>query len=1100
MRLIHFTSLLLPLGVLGCSGEAVKDDDSRDTDRGSDSADTADTGDSADTSDSADTGVATETECADGTDNDADGAADCDDTDCEGSDACAQVTCWDEDLADATGASVAVGSTVGAGDDVLPSCDPTDATSEDRTFRWTAPAAGDYRISTAGSGFATTVTLWSGDCSGTELVCAEDILERGFAAGEDVVIAVDGFGGASGDYVLNILPAGTTESDCANGDDDLDTLADCDDPDCAADARCIPEANCGDSLDEDLDGATDCDDTDCAAAPVCIPEANCGDALDEDLDGATDCADTDCAADPRCLPETACTDGLDDDLDGAIDCDDADCAAEASCVPEVDCADGLDSDLDGFTDCDDTDCTSTAACLASCLSVTDLGSAMGTSVASGTTSGGGNDLSGSCGGSSAEDLAFTWTAPAADTYTFSTDGSAYDTILVVGEGTCAGLTELDCDDDSGESTQSLLTATLAAGDVVVIDVDGYASNAGSFELNIYASTENDCADGLDNDGNGAADCDDTACDLSCPEDRCDDGGDDDGDGLTDCDDTDCAASAICTEETSCTDGLDDDGDGYTDCDDASCADDAYCIANACYDDSLGSAVGADVVVASLSGDDVATDCGYGGDDAMYSWTAPASGTWTFTGVADYTYDYAVVDVSTGDCSSMTSLACDNAYSAYDGSPSVSVTLTAGDTVSIGLESYYGYVSSIALSIYADSEYDCFDGIDNDDDGTADCDDAACAASCFELDCRDGLDGEGDGFADCDDSECAADVTCIPETACTDGLDSDLDGMTDCDDSDCASDFTCGATCYDSTVAGTLGYGVATGTNVGAGDDRTPSCADYSGGEDVAIVWTAPFADTFTFNTDDSTYDTVMTVEDPSCVSNEQACDDDSGWSVASQASVTLAAGEQVVVNIDGYDSYELGTYVLNVYSTAEQACDDGTDEDGDGSTDCDDADCAADAACLETACADGTDDDADGSIDCLDSDCSASSSCSSALADYVLGSVTSGSSSGTPVASGTTSGATSSFTASCASSSRSADLAYVWVAPTTATYTFDLGGSSYDTALSLRSMTGTEYACNDDYSGTTSLLTRSMRAGEAVLVVVDGYSTYSSGAFQLRIY
>jgi hypothetical protein len=75
----------------------------------------------------------------------------------------------------------------------------------------------------------------------------------------------------------------------------------------------------------------------------------------------------------------------------------------------------------------------------------------------------------------------------------------------------------------------------------------------------------DCADGIDNDEDGLADCEDTDCDGSCPE-VCDDSRDNDGDGATDCEDTDCDGQ--CPEV--CEDGRDNDGDGATDCEDTDC--------------------------------------------------------------------------------------------------------------------------------------------------------------------------------------------------------------------------------------------------------------------------------------------------------------------------------------------------------------------------------------------------------------------------------------------------------------------------------------------------------------------------------------------------
>lgn len=62
-----------------------------------------------------------------------------------------------------------------------------------------------------------------------------------------------------------------------------------------------------------------------------------------------------------------------------------------------------------------------------------------------------------------------------------------------------------------------------------------------------------------------------------------------------------------------------------------------------------------------------------------------------------------------------------------------------------------------------------------------------------------------------------------------------------------------------------------------------------------------------------------------------------------------------------------------------EICDNGSDDDGDGDTDCADSDCAADPACAPVpepeVCDDGTDNDLDGDPDCADADCSADPAC-----------------------------------------------------------------------------------------------------------------------------
>jgi len=89
----------------------------------------------------------------------------------------------------------------------------------------------------------------------------------------------------------------------------------------------------------------------------------------------------------------------------------------------------------------------------------------------------------------------------------------------------------------------------------------------------------DCTNGSDDDGDGAADCADSECaaDASCTtaDEVCDDGDDNDGDGDVDCDDSDCNGDPACdtapSSETDCADQVDNDEDGDVDCADSDCA-------------------------------------------------------------------------------------------------------------------------------------------------------------------------------------------------------------------------------------------------------------------------------------------------------------------------------------------------------------------------------------------------------------------------------------------------------------------------------------------------------------------------------------------------
>jgi hypothetical protein len=429
-------------------------------------------------------------------------------------------------------------------------------------------------------------------------------------------------------------------------------------------------------------------------------ETDCADGIDEDEDGFTDCEDDDCAEDAACV-ETDCSDGVDNDGDGAMDCEDDDCADDAACAVETDCGHGVDNDGDGSIDCDDTDCEGAAEC-AVCEDE-DLGTATGDAVASGVNTGMGDDSSGSCiYGTLAEDVAFLWEAPEDNCYVIDTEDSDYDTALYVWSD--CGATEVDCDDDGGEGTTSMVEFCASAGDQYIIVVDGYTSTSlGTYSLDINVSPESVCDDGVDNDGDGLTDCEDDDCaeDAVCIESDCADGVDNDGDGAMDCDDSDCLAYSACYEAI-CDDASDDDGDGDVDCDDSDCALNLSCTSpTECPALELGDSTGDRLAFGNNAGwmDDESGSCGStGGEDVMVSWEAPADGCYTFeTSSSDYDTVLRQMDACGG-----TELACDD--DGGDGTTSsLEVTAVAGDTIYISID---GYSSSSAGSFVLDVSEGC----------------------------------------------------------------------------------------------------------------------------------------------------------------------------------------------------------------------------------------------------------------------------------------------------------------------------------------------------------------------------------------------------------
>ena len=148
------------------------------------------------------------------------------------------------------------------------------------------------------------------------------------------------------------------------------------------------------------------------------------------------------------------------------------------------CDDGMDSDCDGLADDDDVDCD----CPDHGIEYDeDMGSETGDSVRTGSTLGMGDDIDGSCGSSGGQDYILFWEVPADGCYELTTNGSDYDTMLLIYHG-CEG-TEIACNDDGGEGLRSRLVLSAAVeGDVYFLVVDGYStSSVGSFVLNI-----NDC--------------------------------------------------------------------------------------------------------------------------------------------------------------------------------------------------------------------------------------------------------------------------------------------------------------------------------------------------------------------------------------------------------------------------------------------------------------------------------------------------------------------------------------------------------------------------------------------------------------------------------
>jgi len=177
--------------------------------------------------------------------------------------------------------------------------------------------------------------------------------------------------------------------------------------------------------------------------------------------------------------EGACANGNDDDLDGLIDCDDPDCEDKPAC--SEDCGDGVDNTGNGLIDCLDPACSTDSECDAPCVDDVLTGSLP--IAYNDTTVGGGRDTDPSCSPTStAKDRSYAFVAPYDGTFTFSTAGSSFDTVIYV-LNECGG-NEIVCNDDIGGTLQSGVMGPLNAGQRVIVVVDGYGDNEGNFTLTI----------------------------------------------------------------------------------------------------------------------------------------------------------------------------------------------------------------------------------------------------------------------------------------------------------------------------------------------------------------------------------------------------------------------------------------------------------------------------------------------------------------------------------------------------------------------------------------------------------------------------------------
>ncbi|MEZ4265665.1 MAG: hypothetical protein R3F39_04750 [Myxococcota bacterium] len=154
--------------------------------------------------------------------------------------------------------------------------------------------------------------------------------------------------------------------------------------------------------------------------------------------------------------------------------------------------------------------------------------------------------------------------------------------------------------------------------------------------------------------------------------------------------------------------------------------------------------------------------------------------------------------------------CDAAACVAGGMPPFAFAAEQGRSYAVVVEHAAGASSAVKLRLGCgfDGEFDCGDGLDDDQNGLTDCADPLCASV-----------GECQGV--------------LVETQCEDKLDSDGDGATDCEDSDCADALACIQTCAFTPPAVSCGFTQGATTNSGASTATDYPCGPSSPGPEIA---------------------------------------------------------------------------------------------------------------------------------------------------------------------------------------------------------------------------------------------------------------------------
>ncbi|MFT4703575.1 MAG: hypothetical protein ACI81R_001267 [Bradymonadia bacterium] len=688
--------------------------------------------------------------------------------------------------------------------------------------------------------------------------------------------------------------------------------------------------------------------------------------------------------------------------------------------PETDfgvgaCVDGIDNNFDGALDCDEEACFGVDGCafpLGTCQSPASAVNGANAVTPEDVNSFHSTLIGGNCSGFSSigagDEFVFSYTATNDGTITIDTIGSTWDTVLYArhaaglsDQATCEDQAlEIECNDDGAGFPLSIFDLDVVNGETYFLFIDAYGaidpSDVGVININANEAYLNACADGLDNDGDGNADCADIAC-SSLPV---------------------CATATLPYAENFNTDngGWSTDEQGSND------------VPWEHGDPTLSGAFDGDAWATGLAVNYNNSSLGF-----LRSPTFDVSGVSNDTLIVTFQIDY-------------------DAEAGWDGAQLVA-NIDGTDVVVVdGLSNWYndalgaapvwsgdsaGYLlaeAEIVLPPGAATLYLNFlfvaDG-SGDDVGVV-IDDVTLDEKLVE-DCTNGIDDNADGAIDCAESFCLTNEPTCTETGaeCAGGVDDDLDGAIDCLDSDCTLDPLCVETLpYFEDFEAASTWQVFFGTNwvEGAPAGATINAA-FSGANsvhftsysanDIATIQ-SPIIDTSSLTVDaaitwnwwsnlegaTTAWDIVQLQYSIDGAAFAPIVDGLANWNPSatggivgfgnprvgyefSAATLTGTVGSstlqiQAVFNADGSGQVEGFSFDdVTVLEPLAEVCNDGTDEDFDGAIDCADSDCwTAGGLCAEVCDGAGNDEDGDTDVDCADADCAADPLCIVATTPY----------------------------------------------------------------------------------------------------------------------